>query len=409
MLCALITFGVIYWATTVAGDGALNLVARVITEFFLYTYGMLNVAAFIEAVSGNPSFRPRFRFFHWSTALLGSIGCIGVALVINPWEAAAAMVFLGALVWTIKRRELDSAFGDARRGFVYRSARNSLLRLADMEESPKNWRPTAVVFSGNPDLREALVTYAIWLEAGRGVVFLANVLAGNFEELVHHRHFAARQLREFCRRRGINAFPIVVVDENLENGMTGVMQALSTGPIRANVAVFGWSGDPSRVRTHLREFCRAKSLGMSVVVIRHGRGPVPGKRKRVDIWWRGLKNGGLMAILAHLLTRNWEWARTDIRLLRLIDDEADRDASREDLEDLLYEARMEAQVEVVVSQEPFADVLTRYSSDADCVFLGFEVPPVGHERTWFAQYESMLQDKPTTILVSSIGDEDLMA
>jgi amino acid transporter len=409
VLCGLMTFGVIYWATTVAGDGALNMVAQIITQFFLYTYGMLNIAAFIEGFSGNPSFRPRFRFFHWSTALLGGIGCAGVALVINPWQAVAAVVFLGALVWRIKRRELDTAFGDARRGFVYRSARNNLLQLSEMEESPRNWRPTTVVFSGNPEHREALVSFAVWMEAGRGVVFLANVLVGNFEEIAVHRRTAAQQLREFCRKRSIDAFPVVVIDENLENGMTGVMQTLSMGPLRTNMAVFGWSEEPSRVKTHLREFCRAKGLGMSVVVIHEGRILFPRGRKRIDIWWRGLKNGGLMVILAHLLTRNWEWARTDIRLLRQIENEAGRESTREDLQRLLNEARMEAEVEIVVSAGPFGEVLREQSSDADCVFLGFEVPPVGHEGAWFHQYEDMMLERPTTILVSSIGDEDLMA
>ena len=409
VVCALVTFGVIYWATSVAGDGALDLVARVITLFFLYTYGMLNLAAFIEAFGGNPSFRPRFRFFHWGTALAGGIGCVAVAMVINWWESLAAMAFLGALVWSIKRRELNTAFGDARRGFVYRSARNNLLQLAEMEESPRNWRPTAVVFSGNPEHRESLVTYAIWMEAGRGVVFLANVLVGNFEEYAAHRMTAARQLREFCRKRAIDAFPVVVIDENLENGMTGVMQALSMGPIRANMAIFGWSEEPARVKTHLREFCRAKSLDMSVVAIHAGRSLFPRGQKRIDIWWRGLKNGGLMVILAHLLTRNWEWADTRIRLLRQIDNEAGRESTREDLAHLLRDARMEAQVEVVVSDQPFAAVLAQHSSDAACVFLGFEVPPAGHERAWFTQYQGLLLDTPTTVLVSSVGAEDLMA
>lgn len=409
VLCGLMTISVICWATTAAGDGALDLVARVVTEFFLYSYGMLNIAALIQGISGNPSFRPRFRFFHWSTALLGSVVCFGAALFINPWIAVAATLFLGALVWHIERRELDTTFGDARRGFAYRSARANLLQLAEMEESPRNWRPTAVVFSSSPERREALVTLAIWMEAGRGVVFLANVLVGNFEELAAHRRTAARQLREFCRKRSIDAFPIVVIDDNLENGMTSVMQALSTGPIRANVAIFGWSEESARVKTHLREFCRAKNLGLSVVVIREGRILCPSGPKRVDVWWRGLKNGGLMVILAHLLTRNWEWAQTEIRLLRQIGNEAGRESAREDLYQLLQDARMEAQVEVVVSEEPFADVLRQHSSDADCVFLGFEVPPVGHERAWFSQYQNMLLDRTTTILVSSVGDEDVMA
>ena len=58
--------GIVLIVSDAAGPKALNAVAAVITMFFLYTYGMINLAAFIEGVSDNPSFRPRFRFFHWS-------------------------------------------------------------------------------------------------------------------------------------------------------------------------------------------------------------------------------------------------------------------------------------------------------------------------------------------------------
>ena len=33
--------------------------------FFMITYGLLNLATFYEAITKNPSYRPRFRFCHW--------------------------------------------------------------------------------------------------------------------------------------------------------------------------------------------------------------------------------------------------------------------------------------------------------------------------------------------------------
>ena len=41
--------------------------------------------------------------------------------------------------------------------------------------------------------------------------------------------------------------------------------------------------------------------------------------------------------------------------------------------------------------------------------MGFEVPPLGREASWYQQYQDMILEKPATILVSSVGDEDLTA
>ena len=56
--------------------GDLNAIAPIITMSFLITYGMLNLATFFERISRNPSYRPRFRFGHWSLSLLGAISCL---------------------------------------------------------------------------------------------------------------------------------------------------------------------------------------------------------------------------------------------------------------------------------------------------------------------------------------------
>jgi Solute carrier family 12 len=38
----------------------------------------------------------------------------------------------------------------------------------------------------------------------------------------------------------------------------------------------------------------------------------------IDVWWRGMENGALMLLLAHLLHQNTEWRRNRIRVLRIV-------------------------------------------------------------------------------------------
>ncbi|MCP4640307.1 MAG: hypothetical protein GY851_07745, partial [bacterium] len=274
---------------------------------------------------------------------------------------------------------------------------------------PKNWRPTTLVFAGNPEVRETLVTYAVWFEAGHGFVFLINVLVGSEEEYGKYRETARTQLLEFCEERRIQAFPVVVVDDNLEHAMTSAIQTLGVGPIRPNVAVFGWSDDPERLAASVGQYRTAQAMGMSLVVLHPGTRPFGHGHKRVDIWWRGMKNGALMLLLGHLLTRNWEWSQAEVRLLRVLEKEEGHEEALADLRRLIESARVKASAKVVVSDQPFADMLKDRSSDADCVVLGCEAPEAGGEAVWHERYRAMFCEAPTTVLVCATGEEDLMA
>lgn len=416
LLTGLITLSVLWWAGNESGGGPLNAVASIITMFFLYTYGMINLAAFIEAYGRNPSFRPRFRFFHWSTALVAALACLGVALLIDTGAALIAAAVLACLFWYLQRQDLRSSFGDARGGFVYSNMRKNLLRLANLESHSKNWRPTILAFSGNPKQREALVSYAVWLEAGRGVVLLAHILpSGTMEQDARRRRMAQQHLREFARQNDIQAFPVVAIGDNLENTTAHLVQSTAIGPIQPNLSLFGWSLDGLRSRRLVRLLRVCQANGVSQVMVASPQAPnwVPrppqGQRLFIDVWWRGRANGKLMIILAHLMTRNWEWTNTQIRVLRVVDDEAGLEPARKSLEELIEAARVDATVVTIVrGPRKFREILREQSSWSDCVFLGFEIPEEGRELSWHAMYQNLLQDMPPTILVHAHQDEDIL-
>ncbi|MHC4872953.1 MAG: amino acid permease [Planctomycetota bacterium] len=410
LLTAVITFGVLLWAGNEAEGASLNAVAAVITMFFLYTYGMINFAAFVEAAGNNPSFRPRFKYFNWLLALLGALGCIGVSFLINALAAVIAVVIIAALFWYIRTRQLKSTFGDARRGFIYSNVRKNLLWLNTMTEDSRNWRPTILVFTANPESREKLTTYAVWLESGRGFVILTQLLVGKFEELAPRREAAEKQLKNLCQEKDIQAFPLAAVSENLEQGIEMILQTASVGPIKPNLAVFGWTGrgNAEKFASHLR---MSRSLGMSLVVVKADNLPdytSKKKKKYVDLWWRGRKNGGIMIILAWLLTQNWEWEGVTVRVLRVVDNDAGKDPAAEALRELTATARVDAEVKTIVSEAPFRSILHEHSKEAECVIFGFEPPEEGHAESWKLLYDSYIRDLPAAILVSSAETEDLL-
>jgi hypothetical protein len=112
-----------------------------------------------------------------------------------------------------------------------------------------------------------------------------------------------------------------------------------------------------------------------------------------------------MVLLAHLLTLNWYWTEAQIRLLRLIDDEAGREPSTQALQDLLTQARVKADVQIA----PFVEVLQHHSADASVVLLGFNVPKEGSALVFQFHFEQVMDNLPTTLLIASSGQADLFA
>lgn len=407
---AMIVFAVLYECGNDPSGGAFNLVAAVISMFFLYSYGMINLAAFTEAYTKNPSFRPRFRFFHHLTGLVGAVGCGLAALLINPLAAVAAAAVLGLLYGYVRHSELTVRFGDARRGFYYSRVRNMLLTLRHMPPDPKNWRPTIIALSGNPYTRHALVHYAAWLGGATGIVALVELLRGQFQQTANQRATALHRLEDFIEQHGVEAFADVVVGPDFDEVLPVLLQAHSLRPLKPNLVMFGWPQEAERVEALTRHLRTAATLGMSLLVVR-GRDLPTGKRedRRVDLWWRGRRNGSLMLILAHLLVENREWHGARVRILRRITDEEGREPATAALEAMAAAARIEVQVNVVVSVNPFPKVLNRYSHDAACVMLGFGVDMLDDPAVFRRRYTGMTGHLPTTLLVCSSGDADLLA
>ena len=417
ILTFVITIAVLWIAGDGGGGGALNVVANVLTMFFLFTYGMTNVAAFIEHLSNNPSFRPRFRYFHWSTGLLGGIGCFAVAFLINWTAALLALGLIGVIFFWISRSILETNFGDARRGFTYERVRSNLKKLASQPAHPKNWRPTTLVLSGNPNNRLTLTTYAGWLASGSGIVTLANVIVGDIHENLDRRTQLLEELEEYITSHQLDAFADVHVSKSFEGGLAALLQSHSIGPLKPNMLLLGWPGEIENAGWFARSLRLVEALGMSQVVMCDRGLPTAAnaeqKEMRIDIWWRGLGNGSLMAILAHLLQGNWTWRNAKLRLLHVHTADESVEHIERQIQHLINEGRLRAEaliLEPSSPEEPFIELAARYSHDADLVMLGFNPPRDDDEAQRFYHfYDELRQRLPTTLLIHSSGDADLLS
>ena len=393
-----------------AGD--LDLVAPVITMFFLVTYGAVNLACFYESISRNPSFRPTFRHHHWSLALLGALGCLGTMFLVNaPW-ATGAIALAGALYFLIARAEILVRWGDLDSGLAYQRARNALLRLENERYHPKNWRPSILALSGGAYNRLHLVEYAAWLTSDNGIVSVGQIIRGDFDDLLERQREAEILLRKAIRAEELDAFPVVVVDENVLAAVQALLQCHGLGGLRPNTLLLGWSRDPEKTGTFAGLLTLAKRMRRSLVVVANKQADKEARTRIADgainVWWSKESNGALMLLLAYQLKKNPEWRSHPIRILRPVPPKADVHHVAQEMQELLAGARIEADLVVMPAEAPIAAIRAAMVPSA-VLFAGFDPPDEDPDGALIPFLQETVDLPGDVLLVYNAGDVSLQA
>lgn len=382
--------------------GDLNLIAPVLTMFFLTTYGVINLAAGIEKLLDSPSYRPTFKV-HWSISLIGAVGCFSVMFLINLTATLIALIFVGVIFFWLERRELTSVWGNVKSGLLMAVIRETLLKVSDDYE-PKTWRPQPLVLSGSPSRRWHLIDFANSLTHNRGILSVATVFSGkdaNRQRLDRMEE----EIGSFLRKRAVEALVRVVSAKDPFEGSVNLVEAYGLGKLVPNTIVMGGSEN-----TEVRErYCgMIKSfyeMQRNVVLIHGGENEKPETirkmdRKRIDVWWGGFKgNGGLMMILVYMLQNSLTWKGAEIHLKIVVDSEQAIDEIESNMRSIIDQIRFEAEVDVIPSNgASFPEIFRKGSAGADMILLGMATP----DENFTTYYESMLEltkDMPTSVFV----------
>ena len=359
-------------AGILAGD--LDTVAPVITMFFLLTYGTMNLACFYEGFIRNPSFRPTFRFNHWSVSLAGAVGCLAVMFLIAPVWAGASILLAAALYYGIARAEIEVRWGDVDSGLAYHRARKALLKLERERYHPKNWRPGILVLAGVGKSRLHLCEYACWLTADRGVVSVGQVIHGELEEFLERRSEAETVMRRFLQKEDFPAFPVVVVEETVHVAVKALLQCHGLGGMRPNTVMLGWSSDPENVGVFAATLDIAKRMKRSLLIVASAQEErTETVEGIVNIWWSDGKSGALMLLLAYLLKTNGVWKDQPLRIIRPVPVKADVENIEKEMQAVLTHARIAAEVLVIPTDDPL-EAVREVMDPSAVLFAGFEPP-----------------------------------
>ena len=264
--------------------GDLNMIAPILSMFFLTTYLVLNVAAGVEGFLQSPSFLPTFRV-HWSLSLLGAVGCLWVMFLIDASSTViAAAIVLGVFLW-LQQRELRTTWGDVRRGMWMALIGMGIFQMAE-EDDTKNWRPHILVLSGAPQKRWPLIELADGFSHNRSLMTVSSVLPSSSRDLGRQIKLE-KTIRDYLQKRGVKALVRVTTASDPFDGAMRLVETYGLGPLVPNTIVMGDSEDPSRRAQFCQAIAQIHASKRNLVIFRENRQQIFGGRRRIDVWWGG--------------------------------------------------------------------------------------------------------------------------
>uniref|UniRef100_T1JEV4 Bumetanide-sensitive sodium-(Potassium)-chloride cotransporter n=1 Tax=Strigamia maritima TaxID=126957 RepID=T1JEV4_STRMM len=233
-LCFIIALGFILIAK-------LNAIAPIISNFFLASYCLVNYSCFHASLAKSPGFRPGFRYYNMWVSLVGGIVCLAVMFIINWWTALLTFGICFALYMYISHAKPDVNWGSSTQAQTYRSALQSVIKLNQVEEHVKNYRPQILVLSGFPSSRPPLVDFANNITKNLSLLVCGHVVEEQINQRVRNSYF--KHAYAWLQRKKIKGFYYLIDGTNLAAGSRSLMQTAGVGKLKPNMVLLGFKSD----------------------------------------------------------------------------------------------------------------------------------------------------------------------
>jgi len=353
--------------------GDIDVVAPIITMFFLLCYTAVNLAVLLQGLLKEPNWRPRFRLIGGErtssfTAFLGMCLCLGIMFSTFLIFAIASIVVCCVLWKYIQYRKVAKHWGDGMRGMRYQTARQMLLSLERLSSvHTKNWRPQVLLFakvtSDGVLHQPGLLPFVGQLKGARGITIISTAIEGELHDDAATQMRIERKLRQARDDHQIRGFTQVVMSNDVPTALETLLQTAGLGGLGPNTVVTCWATSwQTRIigaRRMKQILTSAHAFNMALILIK-GIEVWPGsdtlQTQPIDIWWV-VHDGGLLMMLAIILHKHRTWRHATIRVFVVCQSGDDPEELRVAITSFLYNMRITATMQVVQLTEALSGIL----------------------------------------------------
>ncbi len=297
--------------------GDLDIIARIVSMFFITTYGFLNLSCAIERWASS-DFHPDFKV-PGIVSLIGSTACFIVMIQLDFVAMVGATIILGALFIYLKRKELTLDTGDTWEGIWASLVRTGLTKLKGRIRAVRNWRPNIILFSGGLQARPHLVEFGKAITGKLGVISNFDLVLDPKSDMLFSNVSSGDEENLELTESGI--FSKRLTCKNIFQGIEAITRVYGFTGIEPNTVMMGWTRDTKNSDNFANLINDLERLDYNVIFLDYDKERGFGEYKTIDIWWRGQGNNFSFALtILRFIKANPSWKEAALRVLFIIED-----------------------------------------------------------------------------------------
>jgi len=384
--------------------GELDVIARVVSMFYLTAYGFINISYFLESWA-NPDFQPSFKIKRW-IGLLGFVACFAVMFKLDMIAMLAALAIIGGLYFGLQRKEVKLQSNDVWRS-VWENVVNKGLKKIDAKvDENTNWNPNIILFSGKSDHQYYLLELCKTVSGRTGIVT-------NFKLILDTKDDTPLKKTEQVVRdeslQELGIFGRQVKVDNIYSGITNIATVFGFSGVEPNTIMMGWPKGLENSTEYSKMTETLLYLDYNLLYLDFDRKTKFGNYSTVDLWWRETdsKNAEMMLNIARFIIASPKWNNTLIRVLFVNNNNVDSNLIHSKITKLVEDLRVNVEIRIInnaVEQEAFYTIIEQQSASTDLTLVGIPNFKIEKQAEFVLKTNQLFETIGSTLLVKAANN-----
>ena len=350
--------------------GELDVIARVVSMFYLAAYGFINITFFLESWA-NPDFQPTFKIKRW-IGLIGFVACFGVMFKLDMVAMILALAVIGGLYMMLQRKEVKLQSNDIWKNVWENVVNKGLKKIENSKIKNANWNPNIILFSEESEHQKYLLELCKAIAGRTGIVTNFKLIVDK-ENAIPLKKADQKLDDPIYKELGIFARQVKVT--NLYTGIANIATTFGFSGVEPNTIMMGWPKGLEKSTEYAQMTETLLYLDYNLLYLDFDYGAKFGNYKTVDLWWRETdsKNAEMMLNIARFIIASPYWHQATIRVMFVNNNAVSNLLIRSKILKLVDDLRVNVEIVIidnVVEQIPFYDLIKTHSKQIDLTVIG---------------------------------------
>ncbi len=379
--------------------GELDVIARVVSMFYLAAYGFICLSFFLESWA-NPDFQPAFRVSRW-VGMIGFAACFGVMFKLDMIAMFASIIVILGIHFWLQRKQIELDTANVWQSVWEKVVARGLNKLETKAESLSSWNPNIILFSGETEERPHLLEFGKAVAGNTGIVTNFSLLMKGDSDTPLSKT-GQIQKDETLERLGIFGRKVQV--DNIYDGVENVATTFGFSGVDPNTVMMGWPKTIENAADYAKMTRSLIQLDYNVLYLAFNPTAGFGEHKTIDLWWRTTdsNNAEMMLNISRFVTQSPDWAKAAIRILFVHEDDSEIGFIKTKIANLLEATRIKAEIKIINNgrdRTPFNKIIEIQSANTDLVIIGIPEVDPDNLSAFVEHTAKLIEPLGTTMLV----------